>query len=185
MYSRGARATVPASRRRRTRVDGKPVAICRLKRVAADHKDDITHRLPKPPAVKNGKKVALIGAGPAALTVANDLMPLDTSTIFEKQPRPGGLMRINILGVPPPRRSARRRNRLHREHGRRCEIQHAGREPEVARRLERIRRDPPQRRTERQGARAAGPPRDRSDLHRHRVAGVDPLRPRDFRGQAC
>jgi formate dehydrogenase beta subunit len=82
---------------RRTRVDGKPVAICRLKRVAADHKDDITHRLPTAPAVKNGKKVALIGAGPAALTVANDLMPLGYEcTIFEKQPRPGGLMRINI-----------------------------------------------------------------------------------------
>ncbi|HEX6217359.1 MAG TPA: FAD-dependent oxidoreductase [Vicinamibacterales bacterium] len=82
---------------RRGRVDGKPVAICRLKRVAADHKDDITHRLPVPPAVKNGKKVALIGAGPAALTVANDLMPLGYQcTIFEKQPRPGGLMRINI-----------------------------------------------------------------------------------------
>ncbi len=82
---------------RRGRIDGKPVAICRLKRVAADHKDDITHRLPKAPAVKNGKKVALIGAGPAALTVANDLMPLGYQcTIFEKQPRPGGLMRINI-----------------------------------------------------------------------------------------
>ena len=82
---------------RRGRLDGKPVAICRLKRVAADHKDDITHRLPKAPAVKNGKKVALIGAGPAALTVANDLMPLGYQcTIFEKQPRPGGLMRINI-----------------------------------------------------------------------------------------
>jgi NADPH-dependent glutamate synthase beta subunit-like oxidoreductase/formate hydrogenlyase subunit 6/NADH:ubiquinone oxidoreductase subunit I len=82
---------------RRGRVDGKPVAICRLKRVAADHKDDITDRLPTAPAVKNGKKVALIGAGPAALTVANDLMPLGYQcTIFEKQPRPGGLMRINI-----------------------------------------------------------------------------------------
>ncbi len=82
---------------RRGRIDGKPVAICRLKRVAADHKDDITHRLPKPPAQKNGKKVALIGAGPSALTVANDLMPLGYQcTIFEKQPRPGGLMRINI-----------------------------------------------------------------------------------------
>ena len=93
----GRTATVRASRRVGGRVDGKPVAICRLKRVAADHKDDITHRLPKPPAVKNGKKVALIGAGPAALTVANDLMPLGYQcTIFEKQPRPGGLMRINI-----------------------------------------------------------------------------------------
>ena len=82
---------------RRSRVDGKPVAICRLKRVAADHKDDITDRLPEIPAQKNGKKVALIGAGPSALTVANDLMPLGYQcTVFEKGPRPGGLMRINI-----------------------------------------------------------------------------------------
>jgi NADPH-dependent glutamate synthase beta subunit-like oxidoreductase len=82
---------------RRTRVDGKPVAICRLKRVAADHKGDIRDRLPAIPAAKNGKKVALIGAGPASLTVANDLMPLGYQvTIFEKLPRPGGLMRINI-----------------------------------------------------------------------------------------
>ena len=82
---------------RRTRVDGKPVAICRLKRVAADNKDDIRHRIPKAPTQKNGKKVALIGAGPASLTVANDLMPLGYQcTVFEKGPRPGGLMRINI-----------------------------------------------------------------------------------------
>jgi len=82
---------------RRGRVDGKPVAICRLKRVAADHKDDITSRLPAIPTQKNGKKVALIGAGPSSLTVANDLMPLGYQvTVFEKGPRPGGLMRINI-----------------------------------------------------------------------------------------
>jgi NADPH-dependent glutamate synthase beta subunit-like oxidoreductase/ferredoxin len=82
---------------RRSRVDGKPVAICRLKRVAADHKDDIRHRLPTAPAVKNGRKIALIGAGPASLTVANDLMPLGYQcTLFEKGPRPGGLMRVNI-----------------------------------------------------------------------------------------
>ncbi|HUQ88979.1 MAG TPA: FAD-dependent oxidoreductase [Vicinamibacterales bacterium] len=82
---------------RRGRIDGKPVAICRLKRVAADHKDDITDRLPAIPKAKNGKKVALIGAGPSSLTVANDLMPLGYQcTIFEKGPRPGGLMRINI-----------------------------------------------------------------------------------------
>ncbi|HWA83900.1 MAG TPA: FAD-dependent oxidoreductase, partial [Fimbriimonadaceae bacterium] len=82
---------------RRTRVDGKAVAICRLKRVAADQKDDIRDRLPKAPEKKNGKKVALIGAGPASLTVANDLMPLGYEvTIFEAGPRPGGLMRINI-----------------------------------------------------------------------------------------
>jgi formate dehydrogenase beta subunit len=82
---------------RRVRVDGKPVAICRLKRVAADHRGEVRHLLPQAPAVTNGKKVALIGAGPASLTVANDLMPLGYAvTIFEKQPRPGGLMRINI-----------------------------------------------------------------------------------------
>ncbi len=82
---------------RRGRIDGKPVAICRLKRVAADHRGEVRHLLPKAPDEKNGKKVALIGAGPASLTVANDLMPLGYSvTIFEKLPRPGGLMRINI-----------------------------------------------------------------------------------------
>ena len=82
---------------RRTRVDGKPVAICRLKRVAADLRDDITEFLPKAPEVKNGKRVALIGAGPASLTVANDLMTLGYEcVIFEKLSEPGGLMRINI-----------------------------------------------------------------------------------------
>jgi len=73
------------------------VAICRLKRVAADHRDEVAHLVPTAPAQKNGKKVALIGAGPASLTVANDLMPLGYQvTVFEKLPRPGGLMRINI-----------------------------------------------------------------------------------------
>jgi formate dehydrogenase beta subunit len=82
---------------RRTRVDGKPVAICRLKRVAADHRGEVRHLLPQAPAVKNGKKIGLIGAGPASLTVANDLAPLGYDvTILEKLPRPGGLMRINI-----------------------------------------------------------------------------------------
>jgi NADPH-dependent glutamate synthase beta subunit-like oxidoreductase/ferredoxin len=82
---------------RRGRVEDKPVAICRLKRVAADNKSDIRDRLPKIPDVKNGKKIALIGAGPASLTVANDLMPLGYScTIFEAKPSAGGLMRVNI-----------------------------------------------------------------------------------------
>ncbi|MCA9738489.1 MAG: NAD(P)-binding protein, partial [Gemmatimonadetes bacterium] len=82
---------------RRTRVDGKPVAICRLKRVAADHRDPLVDRRPPIPAVKNGKRIALVGAGPASLTVCNDLMPLGYEcTIFEKLDRPGGLMRINI-----------------------------------------------------------------------------------------
>ncbi len=82
---------------RRGRVDGKPVAICRLKRVASDLRDDIQDRLPAIPDKKNGKRVALIGAGPASLTVANDLMPLGYEcVIYEKLPQGGGLMRYNI-----------------------------------------------------------------------------------------
>jgi NADPH-dependent glutamate synthase beta subunit-like oxidoreductase/ferredoxin len=82
---------------RRTRVDGNPVAICRLKRVASDLKGDIADRLPSAPAQKNGKRVALIGAGPASLAVANDLVPLGYDvTIFEKYDKAGGLMRVNI-----------------------------------------------------------------------------------------
>jgi len=82
---------------RRGRVEEKPVAICRLKRVAADLKGDITALLPTAPEVKNGKKIALIGAGPASLTVANDLLPLGYDvTIFEALPKAGGLMRTNI-----------------------------------------------------------------------------------------
>jgi NADPH-dependent glutamate synthase beta subunit-like oxidoreductase/ferredoxin len=85
-------------------VEEKPVAICRLKRVAADGRGDITDRLPKAPAVKNGKKVALIGAGCASLTVANDLLPLGFDvTIFESLSKTGGLMRTNIpqFRLPP------------------------------------------------------------------------------------
>lgn len=82
---------------RRTRVEDEPVAICRLKRVAADLRDDVSDFLPVAPTEKNGKKVALIGAGPASLTVANDLMPLGYEiTIFEALPKAGGLMRTNI-----------------------------------------------------------------------------------------
>jgi formate dehydrogenase (NADP+) beta subunit len=82
---------------RRTRLDGKPVAICRLKRVAADLRGEVEDLLPKAPPKKNGKRIACIGAGPASLTVANDLAPLGYAvTIFEKQDKPGGLMRTNI-----------------------------------------------------------------------------------------
>jgi NADPH-dependent glutamate synthase beta subunit-like oxidoreductase/ferredoxin len=82
---------------RRTRVDGNPVAICRLKRVASDLKGDISEFLPTAPDEKNGKRVALIGAGPASLTVANDLVPLGYEvTILEKYDKAGGLMRVNI-----------------------------------------------------------------------------------------
>lgn len=89
---------------RRGRVDEKPVAICRLKRVAADHREDITDRLPKGAAQGNGKKVALIGCGCASLTVANDLRPLGYEvTIFEALETTGGLMRTNIprFRLPP------------------------------------------------------------------------------------
>jgi len=89
---------------RRGRVEDKPVAICRLKRVAADNRDDIVDRLPKPPAQNNGKRVALIGAGCASLTVANDLRPLGYEvTIFEALDTTGGLMRTNIpaFRLPP------------------------------------------------------------------------------------
>src|SRR5260370_41020584 len=61
---------------RRVRVEKEPVAICRLKRVAADYKEDIRSRLPKPAAPKNCKRIALVGGGPASLTVARDLAPL-------------------------------------------------------------------------------------------------------------
>jgi len=91
----------PACRRRR--VEDRPVAICRLKRVAADHRGDISDRLPKV-APSNGKKVALIGAGCASLTVANDLAPLGYElTIFEALKATGGLMRTNIpqFRLPP------------------------------------------------------------------------------------
>ncbi len=82
---------------RRGRLDGKPVAICRLKRVAADRRGEIAHLLPQIPETKNGKRVACVGAGPASLTVANDLLPLGYAvTIFEKLDQPGGLMRSNI-----------------------------------------------------------------------------------------
>src|SRR4026208_228372 len=98
-----ARPCEPACRR--GRVEEKPVAICRLKRVAADHRDDVSGRLPKIPRLKNGKRVVCIGAGCASLTVANDLMPLGYEvTIFEKWGTPGGLMRTNIPAFRLPER---------------------------------------------------------------------------------
>jgi NADPH-dependent glutamate synthase beta subunit-like oxidoreductase len=82
---------------RRTRTHEKPVAICRLKRVAADFKDDVSNLLPKAPKKMNGKKIALIGGGPASLTVARDLIVMGYEcTLFEKDPQAGGLMRTNI-----------------------------------------------------------------------------------------
>ncbi len=82
---------------RRGRLEEKPVAICRLKRVAADLRGDIAPFLPEIPKKKNGRRIACIGAGPASLVVANDLMPLGYEVVmFEKTDKPGGLMRTNI-----------------------------------------------------------------------------------------
>jgi len=82
---------------RRVRVEKEPVAICRLKRVAADYKDDIRQRLPKPAAKKNGKRIALVGGGPASLTVARDLAPLGYDcVIFDQDPKAGGMIRTQI-----------------------------------------------------------------------------------------
>jgi formate dehydrogenase beta subunit len=82
---------------RRGRVENEPVAICRLKRVAADFKDDIRARLPKVPEQKNGKRIALIGGGPASLTVARDLAPLGYEcVVYDQDPLSGGMMRTQI-----------------------------------------------------------------------------------------
>ena len=82
---------------RRGRVEEEPVAICRLKRVAADNKEDIRARLPVAPSTRNGKRVALIGAGPSSLTVARDLAPLGYDiTLFDAEPRGGGMIRSQI-----------------------------------------------------------------------------------------
>ncbi len=82
---------------RRGRVEEEPVAICRLKRVAADNKDDVKHLMPKGPFKQNGKKIALIGAGPASLTVARDLAPLGYEIhLYDEQKAGGGFMRSQI-----------------------------------------------------------------------------------------
>jgi len=82
---------------RRGRVEDEPVAICRLKRVAADNKDDIRPRLPKPATARNGYRVALIGAGPASLAVARDLLPLGYEIIiYDGDAKAGGMMRSQI-----------------------------------------------------------------------------------------
>ena len=87
----------PACRRGRLTEAEEPVAICRLKRVAADYKESIDERLPSIPTQKNGKRIALIGAGPASLTVARDLMPLGYDiTLYDEQKMGGGMMRSQI-----------------------------------------------------------------------------------------
>ncbi len=82
---------------RRGRVEEEPVAICRLKRVAADYKGDVSNRMPGVPAERNGKRIALVGAGPASLTVARDLAPLGYHlVIYDGDSRAGGMIRSQI-----------------------------------------------------------------------------------------
>ena len=82
---------------RRGRVEEEPVAICRLKRVAADYKGDVSARMPAPASKKNGKRIACIGAGPASLTVARDLAPLGYDvTVIDGSDRAGGMIRSQI-----------------------------------------------------------------------------------------
>jgi formate dehydrogenase (NADP+) beta subunit len=82
---------------RRGRVEDEPVAICRLKRVAADNKGEVKSMMPSVPSAKNGKKIALIGGGPASLTVARDLAPLGYEIhLFDDQKKGGGMMRSQI-----------------------------------------------------------------------------------------
>ena len=73
-----------------------PVAICRLKRVAADLKEDVVARMPRP-LPSNGRRIACVGAGPASLTVARDLAPLGYQvTVFEGEQKAGGFMHQQI-----------------------------------------------------------------------------------------
>ncbi|WP_114967287.1 FAD-dependent oxidoreductase [Alkalilacustris brevis] len=77
--------------------DTAPVAICRLKRVAADYKDDVAEHMPAAPAKLNGKRIACVGAGPASLTVARDLAVLGYDiTLIDHNPKMGGLIRTQI-----------------------------------------------------------------------------------------
>jgi formate dehydrogenase (NADP+) beta subunit len=90
---------------RRGRVEAEPVAICRLKRVAADFKGDIRARLPRRAGARNGRRIACIGAGPASLTVARDLAPLGYEVVlFDQDPLAGGMMRTQIPKFRLPER---------------------------------------------------------------------------------
>ena len=172
---------------RRTRVDGKPVAICRLKTrrcrpprrgqaPAADgaareeRKEDRAHR--RRTGVADGRQ-----RSDAARLPVHDLRAAAAA---------GRADAHQHSRLPAARAGPRRRNRLHRRHGRRGQIQHLGRQPEGSARHRRVRRGLCRhRRAERERARHSRAPRHRSDLHRHRVARGDSFRPRRFDRQAC
>ncbi len=152
---------------RRGRVEEKPVAICRLKRVAADYKDDegIKAAMPKAPD-KNGKRIACIGAGCASLTVANDLLPLGYEcVVFEKLDRAGGLMRTNIPSFRLPARVLDEEIGYIVDMGVDLTLNTLRRQHEAAARRRRLRRGVRrQRRAEGQGTGAAGP-RGHANIH--------------------
>src|ERR1700756_95659 len=82
---------------RRGRVEAEPVAICRLKRVCADNKGDVLAQMPAPPAARNGRRIACVGAGPASLTVARDLAVIGYEVvILDAEPKSGGMIRTQI-----------------------------------------------------------------------------------------
>ena len=171
---------------RRVRVENEPVAICRLKRVAADYKDDIRARLPKPAAKKNGKRIALIGGGPASLTVARDLAPLGYHcVVFDQDPQAGGMIRSQIPKFRLPDSRHRRGMQLHPRPRRRIPRRHAHRQHEGAagRRLGRdLRR---LRRAARPRSRHSRPQRSRRQYpYRHRLAVVGVVRPHQQDRQA-
>jgi len=91
----------PACRRGRVEDENmakpEPVAICRLKRVAADFKGDEVRAMMPRPQPRNGKRVACVGAGPASLTVARDLANQGYAvTVFDGDPKAGGFMRTQV-----------------------------------------------------------------------------------------
>ena len=91
----------PACRRGRVEENNagkpEPVAICRLKRVAADNKGEVRTRMPRPATQWNGRHIVCVGAGPASLTVARDLAPLGYKvTIIEAEAKAGGFMRTQV-----------------------------------------------------------------------------------------
>ena len=117
---------------RRGRVEKEPVAICRLKRVAADYKEDIRDRLPKP-APRNGKRIALVGGGPASLAVARDLAPLGYHcVVFDQDPKAGGMIRTQIPRFRLPETVIDEECNYILEHRRRIPRRQAHRQPQGA-----------------------------------------------------
>ncbi|MEZ5560364.1 MAG: FAD-dependent oxidoreductase [Pseudomonadales bacterium] len=110
---------------RRVRTEEKPVAICRLKRVAADNKGDVRPFMPVVPEQKNGKRVALLGAGPASLAVARDLLPHGYEVhLFEKDASGGGFMRSQIPAFRLPEKVLEEEVNLILDMGVQCHFNH-------------------------------------------------------------